>query len=138
MPLSPHLRAALMVTIGAAGFVLLLVTRLLRSMMEDPNFGRGDNPFELLSLVTCVIGPLLALVTAMGLAFRQRWAGKVGRLAAAIFLVTAVAILANFAIAGTSADALSGDLASAQTWAGLASLGAGVGLYLLLRRLPAK
>jgi hypothetical protein len=138
MPLSPHLRAALIVTIGAAAFVLLLVTRLVGSMMADPNFGRGDNPFELLSLLTCVLGPLLALGTAVGLAFKKRWAGKVGWFAATIFLVTALAILANFAIAGTSTDALSGDLVSAQTWTGLASFGAAAGMYLLLRRLPAK
>ncbi len=136
MALSPHLRAALMITVGATAFAGLLVTRLLNAMMVDPNFGRGDNLFELLALLTCVLGPVLALGTAMGLAFRQRWAWRVGRGAAWVLLVAAFAILANFAIAGGAETGPSGDLIITQTAVGVASLGGAIALYFLLRALP--
>ena len=92
MSLSPHLRAALVLTGGAAAFVLILVTRLIGSMMEDPNFGRGDNPFELVSLLACVLGPLLALGAAMGLAFQLKWAHRIGSIAAGVLVLAALSI----------------------------------------------
>lgn len=136
MGLSPHLRAALIITVGATAFAGLLVTRLLSAMMVDPNFGRGDNLFELVALMTCVLGPVLALVAAVGLAFRQRWAMRVGRGAAWVLLAAAFAILANFAIAGGAETGQSGALAATQTAVGVASLAGAVGLYFLLRSLP--
>ncbi len=136
MALSPHLRAALIITVCATAFAGLLVTRLLSAMMVDPNFGRGDNLFELVTLMTCVLGPVLALVAAMGLAFRQRWAMRVGRGAAWVLLAAAFAILANFAIAGGAETGPSGALVTTQTAVGVASLAGAVGLYVLLRRLP--
>ncbi len=136
MPVSPHLRAALWITAAAGAFALLLVTSLLRSMMEDPNFGRGDNPFELLALLAAVLGPLLALGAAVALAFRRQWAFTTGRIAAAVLLVAAVAMVVNQAIAGSAESKPTAALQSAETVAGLASFASGVGLYLLLRRLP--
>ena len=136
MALSPHLRAALIITVCSTAFAGLLVTRLLSAMMVDPNFGRGDNLFELVALMTCVLGPVLALVAAMGLAFRQRWAMRVGRGAAWVLLAAAFAILANFAIAGGAETGQSGALVTTQTAVGVASLAGAVGLYFLLRRLP--
>ena len=136
MALSPHLRAALMITVCATAFAGLLVTRLLSAMMVDPNFGRGDNLFELVALLTSVLGPVLALATAMGLAFRQRWAWRVGRGAAWVLLVAAFAILANFAIAGRAEIGPTGDLVTTQTAVAAASISGAVGLYYLLRRLP--
>lgn len=137
MSLLPHLRAALAVMIGSVVFVGFLVIRLLTTMMVDPNFGRGDNPFELLSLVACVLGAVLALGTAALLAFRQRWAGKVGRAAAAVLLITALSILASMAIAGAEESRPTPELQNAQTAAGLYSFGGAVALYFLLRRLRA-
>ena len=136
MALSPHLRAALIITVCAAAFAGLLVTRLLSAMMVDPNFGRGDNLFELVALLTCVLGPVLALAAAVGLAFRQRWALRMGRGAAWVLLVAAFAILANFAIAGGAETGQSGDLVNIQTAVAVASLAGAIGLYFLLRRLP--
>ena len=136
MALSPHLRAALIITVFATAFAGLLVTRLLSAMMVDPHFGRGDNLFELVALLTCVLGPVLALAAAVGLAFRQRWALRMGRGAAWVLLVAAFAILANFAIAGGAEIGQSGELATTQTMVGVASLAGALGLYFLLRRLP--
>ena len=136
MALSPHLRAALMITVCATAFTGLLVTRLLSAMMVDPNFGRGDNLFELVALLTCVLGPVLALVAAVGLAFRQHWAMRVGRVAAWALLVAAFAILANVSIAGGAETGQSGDLITTQTAVGVASVGGAIGLYFLLRSLP--
>ena len=136
MALSPHLRAALIITVCATAFAGLLVTRLLSAMMVDPNFGRGDNLFELVALLTCVLGPGLALAAAVGLAFRQLWALRVGRAAAWVLLLAAFAILANFAIAGGAEIGPSGDLVTTQTAVAVASLAGAVGLYFLLRRLP--
>ena len=136
MPLSPHLRAALWITSGAALFVLLLVARLLRTMMQDPNFGRGDNPFELLSLVACVLGPLLALVTAMGLAFRLTWSRKLGRIAAGVLVFAALAILVSAIIAGAAESRQTAELIWAQSLTGIASIAGAFGIYQLLRRVP--
>ena len=136
MALSPHLRAALMITVCATAFTGLLVTRLLSAMMVDPNFGRGDNLFELVALMSCVLAPVLSLLAAVGLAFRKRWAMRVGRVAAWVLLVAAFAILANFAIAGGAETGQSGDLITTQTAVGVTSLGGAIGLYFLLRGLP--
>ncbi len=137
MSLSPHLWAALAVMIGAVVFAGFLVTRLLTTMMVDPNFGRGDNPFELLSLVACVLGSVLALSTGALLAFRQKWAGKVGRAAAAVLVITALSIVASMAIAGAEESRQTPELQNAQTAVGLYSFGAAVALFFLLRRLRA-
>lgn len=137
MPLSPHLRAAVAVVAGAAFFAGFLVTRLLTTMMLDPNFGRGDNPFELLSLVACVLSSVVALITAALLAFQQKWAGKVGRIAAAGLLVTALSIVASMAVAGAEESPPSAELQNAQIAVGLCSFGGSVALYFLLRRLRA-
>ena len=136
MALSPHLRAALLITVCATAFTGLLVTRLLSAMMVDPNFGRGDNLFELVALMTCVLGPVLSLLAAVGLAFRQRWAWRVGRGAVWVLLVTAFSILANFAIAGRAETGPTGDLITTQTAVGVASVSGAIGLYFLLRGLP--
>ena len=125
-----------MITVCATAFTGLLVTRLLSAMMVDPNFGRGDNLFELVALMTCVLGPVLSLLAAVGLAFRQRWAWRVGRGAVWVLLVTAFSILANFAIAGRAETGPTGDLITTQTAVGVASVGGAIGLYFLLRGLP--
>lgn len=135
MPLSPHLRAALWMTVGAALFVLLVLTRLVRTMMDDPFFGRGDNPIELLSLLACVLGPLLVLGSASGLAMRYRWGPKVGRAAAVVLILAAVAVLVNLAIAGSAETGQSKELVTAQIAAGFGSLGGGLAMFWLMRRL---
>lgn len=136
MPLSTHLRTALILTVGATLFALFLVTQLVTTMMQDPNFGHGDNPFELLSLVACVLGPLLVLVTAMGLAFRLAWARKLGRFAAWTLVVAALMILVSMIIAGAEESAQTEALVWAQGLAGIAAVGGAVGIISLLRRLP--
>ena len=125
-----------MITVCATAFTGLLVTRLLSAMMVDPYFGRGDNLFELVALMTCVLGPVLALLAAVGLAFGQRWAMRLGRVAAWVLLVTAFSILANFAIAGVAETGPSGNLITTQTAVGVASVGGAIGLFFLLRGLP--
>ena len=131
MSFSPHLRAALIITVGATAFAGLLVTRLLSAMMADPHFGRGDNLFELVALLSCVLGPVLALAAAAGLAFRYGWSMRVGRGAAWVLLLAAFAILANFLIAGGAEIGQSGELATTQTMVGVASLAGALGLYFL-------
>ncbi len=134
MSLPTHLRMALVITSGAAFFVLFLVTRLVGALMGDPNFGRGDNPFELVSLIGCVLGALLALLSASALAFQRSWAGKVGRAAAIVLLLASVAIVASMAIAGAEETRPSAELTSAQTAAGLASFTGAIGLFFAMRR----
>lgn len=134
--MSPHLKAALIITGGAAAYVLLVFSRLLGAMMQDPNFVRGDNSWELLPLIACGIAPLLALVTAVALAFRWRWAKKIGRTAASLLVFVAVAILVSVIVAGSDESRQTTDLIWARGLAGLASLGAALGIEALLRRMP--
>jgi hypothetical protein len=133
MSFSPHLRAAIWITAGATLFVVLVVTRLVGSMMADPYFGRGDNPFELISLLACVVGPLLALASAAGLALGYAWALKIARLAAGVLFLGALTILGNFAIAGNAETGQTSALVTAQTAAGLGSAAGAIGLLLLTR-----
>ena len=133
MTLSPQLRVALAMTAGAALFVIILLNRFVTAMMADPNFGRGDNPFEIVAILACALGPLTALGSAVALAFRFKHATTVPKIAAAIFLVGAGAVFANFAIAGSAETPPSQDLVTAQTAAGLGCVFAAIAIFLLLR-----
>ena len=130
--MSPHQRAALLITGGAAAFGLLLA-RMLSAMMADPNFGRGDNPFELIAVLGGTAAVVLALVTASALAFRHRWAAKAGYAAVGWLILTVVAMVTNFAIAGAAETGPTSALQSAETFVGVMSFAGAIGLYRLIR-----
>ncbi|MBY0502393.1 MAG: hypothetical protein K2X03_00685 [Bryobacteraceae bacterium] len=138
MPLSSHLRASLMLTAGATAFVFLFVTRLLNASMADPNFVRGDNPFEILSLLACVGAPLFSLVAAMGFAFRFGWARKAARTALVLFALAACGLLAMLIISGAEESSQTSALFSAESWTAAACVAGATGIFLLLRWAPQK